>query len=294
MSVNAVTPYRRDYSVSADVPKVVVPQKAAPAPDESTPGPTSAPTTGATPAPPPTNAPTAPPSPSPGPAPVPPDPAMSSPEEQKLDEEVRATLKDKPDELEAYEELLTTSTFAYPPGKTERIAMLEQIKNYPETKVIEGFGRLGDRAWFAQQSAEDQQRSAKMVAFNLSDTTPNANKVRENTMDRVLGSDDVKIDWRGIESETGTTYGEAGESGMWWWKEKYINLNSDLVPAGPGKIDAGDQDAVHVVANTLAHEINHTITPGGNEQSYSYFMDEYRAWYVGYKAENGEPPVAGR
>ena len=225
---------------------------------------------------------------------MPPDPAMSSPEEQKLDEEVRATLKDKPDELEAYEELLNTPTFAYPPGKSERIAMLEQIKNYPETKVIEGFGRLGDRAWFGQQSAEDQQRSAKMVAFNLSDTTPNANKVRENTMDRVLGSDDVKIDWRGIDSETGTTYGEAGESGMWWWKEKYINLNSDLVPAGPGKIDPNDSDAVHVVANTLAHEVNHTITPGGNEQSYSYFMDEYRAWYVGYKAENGEPPVAGR
>ncbi|MDO5621754.1 MAG: hypothetical protein Q4G24_09820 [Paracoccus sp. (in: a-proteobacteria)] len=222
---------------------------------------------------------------------------LSTPREQELDTQIRTNLADKPDALAAYEDLLETDAFTRTSvghgAADSRVALLEQVQNYPEADVIRDLGRLGEREWFREQSFEDKQRSAKMVAFNVSDTTPGDNQTRRNTIDRILSSDDVDVGWTSIDAPKGSvTYGQAGEKGLLWWRKPYIELNSDLVPAGPDKIDPSDGDAVHVVSNTLAHEINHTITPGGNEQSYGYFMDEYRAWYVGYQAENGHPPSA--
>lgn len=136
-----------------------------------------------------------------------------------------------------------------------------------------------------------------MIAYNSSATTPSANDTRENTVERLVESDDIAFGWANISSAPGTiTYGQAWEQPQGpfgiFGRQAHIELNSDLVPSGPDKLDPKDADAVHVAVNTLAHEVNHTITPGGNEQSYGYFMDEYRAWYVGYEAENGHPPSA--
>lgn len=222
---------------------------------------------------------------------------MSSDREKSLDAQIREEVSDDPDALAAYENLLETDLFTRSSlanrAAESRVALLEQVKNYPEAEIIDDLGRLGERDWFGEQTFEDKQRSAKMIAFNVSERTPDNNGTRENTIDRILDSDDVDVGWQSISSDPGTvTYGRAGEKGMLWWKTDYIYLNRDLVPSGSGKIDPNDDKAVHVVANTLAHEVNHTITPGGNEQSYGYFMDEYRAWYVGYEAENGHPPSA--
>lgn len=232
---------------------------------------------------------------------------MSTDREKQLDGEIRASLANKPAETAAYDRLLESDTFKKPgfqpylsddPGKATqaRVALLEQVRNYPEAGVIDNLNRLGGRDWFKDQGFEDQQRSAKVIGFNSSATTPNANQTRRNTVDMVLSDKDLQLKWGDLKTpdknDGSVTYGQAGDRGVLWWKHPEITLNRSLIDAGEGKIDPADTDALHVAANTLAHEVNHVRTPGGNEKSYGYFMDEYRAWYVGHQAENGKPPTA--
>ena len=41
----------------------------------------------------------------------------------------------------------------------------------------------------------------------------------------------------------------------------------------------------------MAREVNHNINGDKVAKTYKYFEAEYRAWYVGFKAENGREPT---
>ncbi|MFV0382592.1 hypothetical protein [Paracoccus sp. (in: a-proteobacteria)] len=221
---------------------------------------------------------------------------MGSAQERQLDKDIQAKLGGNQDAQSAYDNLLKSDLFGKQDSRGSttnrdaRIAIMEQVKNYPEKAVIDDLTQMGDRNWFRNQGFEDQQRSAKMIGFNTSETTPNANQTRQNTVDRILENDDINLKWEKIESNPGTTtWGRAGGDRG---KGARIILNNEFVSAGADKIDPGDSKAIKVAVDTLAHEVNHTLTPGGNEQSYAYFMDEYRAWNAGFTATNGHPPTA--
>ena len=228
---------------------------------------------------------------------------MQHQREKDLDAEIRQKLANRQPELDAYERMLKSRAFQKAdvtpiwerdPGQAAqaRIALLEQVRNTPEAGVIDNLSRLGDRAWYDRQGFEDQQRTAKVTAYNSSSSTPNANDARRNTVNYILSNDKLELNWKNLQHGTTTTYGQAGDSGILWWQHPEISLNRNTVPAGDGPLKASDRAALRTGVETLAHEVNHLLTPGGNEKSYAYFMDEYRAWYVGYKAQNGHPPSA--
>lgn len=221
---------------------------------------------------------------------------METEREKELDKQIREELADDPEALAEYERLLETDLFRksdYAWGKPicgpgengqARVAILEQVLNYPEAEVIESLGRLGGRDWYRDMSFDDQQRTAKLIGVNESSTTPGGNQTRENTVEYILTQDNFKIDWR---DERAGLNGSADSNSS----PRVLMLNENMLDAGPGPVDLSDRDARHVTLNTSAHEVNHLIGGDQVEESYDYFMDEYRAWYVGYTSENGHPPT---
>jgi hypothetical protein len=182
-----------------------------------------------------------------------------------------------------------------------RIALLSQIENYRESKlivqVIQNLELSAER-WSDEfkkgerLTLEDQQRLAKAVAFASQYISENkhtpgydpnrSREILDNTLAFVLRRDKlgryrvkVKLDDLDIK-------------GL-WSRDKGIVLNRELVKSGNGKL-AGDKAAIEIAAYTLPHEVNHPLHPGKPDGSYRHFMDEYRAWYVGHVAYTGSPP----
>src|SRR5262249_27225561 len=70
-----------------------------------------------------------------------------------------------------------------------------------------------------------------------------------------------------------------------------ITLNSMKLPAGDGPVP-NNFNGKHMVLHTIAHEVNHAINKDKSPpSSFRHFETEYRAWAVGFKAENGHWPT---
>ena len=70
-----------------------------------------------------------------------------------------------------------------------------------------------------------------------------------------------------------------------------VYLNSTLLTADNNAIDTGkDWAGASLGLDTLNHEISHAINDDQTDQTFDYLNQEYRAWYIGYKAEHGHPP----
>jgi hypothetical protein len=82
--------------------------------------------------------------------------------------------------------------------------------------------------------------------------------------------------------DSGTTYGEGGD--------KTLTLNKDLISADNSKMVENDETN-HLTLNTVPHEVNHLLNDDKVEKNFKYFQAEYRAWYVGFKAEHGRAPT---
>ena len=52
-----------------------------------------------------------------------------------------------------------------------------------------------------------------------------------------------------------------------------------------------NDDTKHLVLSTTPHEVNHLLNSDKVASTYKYFEAEYRAWYVGFKAQNGREPT---
>lgn len=160
----------------------------------------------------------------------------------------------------------------------QRTAVLSQAKNYPDARSVANLTRLMSKDWFRSMSLADTQRSAAMIAYvsqHAGDRT-----IIDNTLDRFLADDaPYTFDW----GETGTPYGSAGSD--------TFHFNRAYLPAGNGPVDTTNANTLHMVTHTVAHEVNHLVNNDRVRESFDYFMEEYRAFYVGFRAQHGRDPT---
>ena len=165
----------------------------------------------------------------------------------------------------------------------EKTAVLSQVKNYPDAKAVENYQKLIQKDWFKDQDLGDKQRSLKLVG-RLSTHTGGDQTVLNNTLEKLVGpGSDYKLVWKDYTSTDGSiTYGEAIDKTLW--------LNKGLAAADNNKL-AETPNTNHMALSTAPHEINHLRNGDKPDKTYKYFEAEYRAWYVGFKAEFGRPPT---
>ncbi len=165
----------------------------------------------------------------------------------------------------------------------EKTAVLSQVKNYPDARSVANVDRLIQKDWFTSQDLGDKQRSLKMVSY-LSQYDAGDRKVVDNTLEKFLGAkSDYKLEWKEYKDKAGsTTFGEADGKTLW--------LNKGIMAADNNKMVV-NENTKHLVLSTTPHEVNHLLNGDKVANTYKYFEAEYRAWYVGFKAENGREPT---
>ena len=137
--------------------------------------------------------------------------------------------------------------------------------------------------WFSTQDLADKQRSLKTVGY-LSQYDGGDRKVVDNTLEKFLGAkSDYNLVWKEYKDKAGsTTFGEGDGKTLW--------LNKGIIGADNNKMVEND-NTKHLVLSTVPHEVNHLLNSDKVASTYKYFEAEYRAWYVGFKAENGREPT---
>jgi len=165
----------------------------------------------------------------------------------------------------------------------EKTAVLSQVKNYADARSVANVERMLQKDWFAAQDLGDKQRSLKTIA-RLSQNRPNTDqKIIDNTLEKFIGAgSDYKLHWKTYPVGDELFYGEGGD--------KTLHLNKGLVSAGNDKM-AENEDTDHLTLNTVSHEVNHLINGDRVADTFHYFEAEYRAWYVGFQAQNGRVPT---
>jgi len=149
----------------------------------------------------------------------------------------------------------------------------------PDVRTIENLTRLVGRDWFQDASVDDQYRSAEVVKIASQDRTGNPT-IANNALDVLLTKDDLTLSWDYMQRYTlGSELGSQTAN--------MITLNARLFPL---RDPASPNEAKQLAKEGLPHEINHVLNSGRVEKSYRYFMDEYRAWYVGFSSFHGHPP----
>ena len=162
----------------------------------------------------------------------------------------------------------------------EKTAVLSQVKNYPDAKTIGNIERMLRKDWFQTQSLGDKQRSLKTIAA-FSHNQKGDRKIIDNTLDKLLDpKSHFDLEWKKYEKRD-RPYGEADDDTLY--------LNRGIIRAGNDPITE-NKTTNHLALNTVAHEINHLVNDDKVGDTFDYFNAEYRAWYVGFKAEHGRPP----
>lgn len=168
----------------------------------------------------------------------------------------------------------------------EKTAVLSQVKNYPDSRSISNIERLLQKDWFTHFDLGDKQRTLKAIAF-MSQNDAGDPAVNRNTLDRVLSPDSSYV-FAWDSSFNGTLHGNGGLYGT--ADGTKITFNSNMVNAGNDPL-IETPNSRHVVLHTIAHEVNHNVNGDHPSNTYNYLEQEYRAYYVGFKAEHGRPPT---
>jgi peptidoglycan hydrolase-like protein with peptidoglycan-binding domain len=166
----------------------------------------------------------------------------------------------------------------------EKTAALSQAKNYPDARSVKNIERALAKDWFKTQSLSDKQRSLKTIGY-LSQYDSGDRAVIDNTLNKFLDpKSNFQVIWKDYNDPpgSGTTFGEGADSKLW--------LNRAKVADGDGPLPITD-DTKHLVLDTVPHEVNHLMNGDKVDKTYKYFEAEYRAWYVGFKAEHGRVPT---
>ena len=168
-------------------------------------------------------------------------------------------------------------------NEAERTAVLSQVKNYPDARSVNNIQRMLQKDWFTSQDLADKQRSLKTVGY-LSQYDAGDRRVVDNTLEKFVGEkSDYKLVWKEYKDKAGsTTYGEADGKTLW--------LNKGIMAADNQKM-VENASTKHLVLSTTPHEVNHLLNGDKVAKTYKYFEAEYRAWYVGFKAQNGREPT---
>ena len=163
----------------------------------------------------------------------------------------------------------------------EKTAVLSQVKNYPDIKTLGNIERMLNKDWFQTQGLGDKQRSLKTIAA-FSHNKNGDQAVIDNTLNKLLDpKSDYTLEWKKYDKRD-RPYGEADDDTLY--------LNKGIIPAGNDPI-VESAKTNHLALNTVAHEINHLVNADQVADTFDYFNAEYRAWYVGFKAEHGRPPT---
>jgi hypothetical protein len=168
----------------------------------------------------------------------------------------------------------------------ERTALLSQVRNYPDSRSVENMENLLSKQWFRDFALGDTQRALKTVAF-LAQHDGGDLEIIQNTLDLfVADSAPYRFDF----SESGA-YGSVPYS-----PEDLFRINPRYIGADNNPVDTSARSAVQgelrVIGHTFVHEVNHMQNwDRGLRLDTSYgFHEEYRAYYVGVKAQHGRDP----
>lgn len=166
----------------------------------------------------------------------------------------------------------------------EKTAVLSQVRNYPDPKVVDNLERLVGKDWFQDYDLGDTQRAAKLIAYMSFPRTGVDQTIIDNTLEKFLAEDaPYDLELESITAKPGNiTFGHASGDTM--------TINQDLVTADNGKLEA-DTYGRKLSLDTIPHEINHLINDDKVAETFDYLNEEYRAWYVGESAANGRPPT---
>jgi hypothetical protein len=168
-----------------------------------------------------------------------------------------------------------------------KIAVLSQVKNYPNEKVASNLERLVGKSWFKSYDSGDKQRALKLIAYMSLPRSGEDTRIVDNTLEKFLGANapySLKIE--SIQAPPGSTaFGNAANGVM--------TINEDLIAADNKKLEDGPRggDVRHLALHTIPHEINHLINGDTVAPTFNYLNEEYRAWYVGQQGANGQPPT---
>jgi alkylhydroperoxidase/carboxymuconolactone decarboxylase family protein YurZ len=164
-------------------------------------------------------------------------------------------------------------------SREERLAVICQISNYPKKEVAENLRRLIHKSWFTDSSLADKQRSLKAIASLT--VYPGDEGIIDNTLNRILDrSSNYTLTWV---SYKGMKYGTALNG--------KITLNLNIISADNDRVDFSKDKIRHLITHTIAHEVNHCVNGDRSAKTYEYFLEEYRAYYVGFMAEHGRAPT---
>jgi hypothetical protein len=110
---------------------------------------------------------------------------------------------------------------------------------------------------------------------------PGDEEIIENTLDRILDpSSDYTITWVDHGDDL---YGNS--------LNDRITLNSNYLSADNSRADFSNDRVRHLITHTIAHEVSHSVNDDRSAKTYEYFLEEYRAYYVGFMTENGRAPT---
>lgn len=170
-----------------------------------------------------------------------------------------------------------------------RFAVISQALNYPSALAIDNLRHLSNADWFEKMSLDDQQRSAKMIGFvtqeALAATDADQRDLLLTSIGQFLPPDGtLELNWVHYNPPPGTIQFGAASNGV-------LDLNEDLIVGGNDPVDLTINHAEHLALSTMPHEVNHLMTGDTPAGTYERFIDEYRAFYVGFRAENGRDPT---
>jgi len=167
----------------------------------------------------------------------------------------------------------------------EKTAVLSQTKNYANASSVANIDRLLQKNWFRAQDLGDKQRTLKVIG-RLSQYPTGDRKLIDNTLDKLLDPNShLKIEWVSYpKNGTGTTWGDRDGNTI------HMNNDKDFAPAGNDSLPE-NENTDELAIKTLPHEVNHYLNNDKVAPTFQYFEAEYRAWYVGFKAEHGRAPT---
>lgn len=158
----------------------------------------------------------------------------------------------------------------------ERTAVLSQVQNYPDARAVTNFERLAAKEWFQDDDLGDKQRALKLVGHMS--TSDGDRAILDNTLDKFLAED---APFRLEIAHIGA--GRAGEAG-----DGVLTIQESLVAADNDPLAA---QAQYLADSVIPHEVSHLIHDDHVAPTFEYLNAEYRAWYVGFTAQNGRAPT---
>jgi len=168
----------------------------------------------------------------------------------------------------------------------EKTAVLSQTKNYASASSVANIDRLLQKNWFRAEGLGDKQRTLKVIG-RLSQYATGDRQVIDNTLDKLLDPNSrIKVEWKKYptDGKSGTTWGEMDE------QKNVLSLHNGVITADNNSIpETGDPD--EFALTVIPHEVSHSVNPTPVGPTFKNFEDEYRAWYVGFKAQHGRPPT---